>query len=258
MWRVKGCTVQIKDYRLPNMGGFTIANRLTAKLMVELREGDFATVQRLPSEVELAERYGVSRSVIRDVLANLEREGYVERGRGVGTMVNRQIVALHSRLDLKFEYNDLVRAAGATPGTDQVILYEKQADDDIAEKLEVDVGSSLLVCEKRVLASGVPVIYSIDHLPKALFSRKKWREYDWSSPVFELLETHCGIAVDTNITRLTAVCGPATLREKLAMKADEAMIFLEEVGYYKLSKPILHSYGYFTNFFEFTMLRKKF
>ena len=108
------------DYQLPNMGGVTIANRLTVKLMDELRSGEFAGVVRLPSEMELAEKYGVSRSVIRDVMSNLEREGYVERGRGVGTVVNRDIVKLNNRLDLKFEYNDLILGAGAQPGCDSV------------------------------------------------------------------------------------------------------------------------------------------
>lgn len=235
-----------------------MATRLTVQMIHELRTGIFKDATRLPSELELAEQFGVSRSVIRDMLSDLEREGYVERGRGVGTVVNRQIVQLKTRLDLKFEYNDLIVGTGANPSTGNVRLYLRAADDDLAERLEVDTGTPLVVCEKRVLAGGRPVIYSIDHLPEGLFAGKDWRLFDWATPVFDLLWEHCGITVDTNITRLSAVQGPGAVRNHLKCADGEALILLEEVGYYKLSRPILHSYGFYTNYFDFTLLRKKF
>ena len=247
-----------KEYRLPNMGGPTISTRLAKRLIYELGEGVFANAKRLPSEVEMAERFGVSRSVIRDVLAELEREGYVERGRGVGTIINREIVRLNNRLDLKFEYFDLIRAAGAQPSADHVKLYQLAADEGMAEKLSLDVGAPLIVCEKRILAGGVPVIYSVDHLPEMMFAYTDWRKLDWSVPVFDLLEEQSGIAVNTNITRIKAVQGPAPVRQMLQVCEDEALIMLDEIGYYKLSRPIIHSYGFYTNYFKFMMLRKKF
>lgn len=42
--------------------------------------------------------------------------------RGIGTVINREIVNLTSRLDLKFEYNELIRAAGYTPHSDSISL----------------------------------------------------------------------------------------------------------------------------------------
>jgi GntR family transcriptional regulator len=120
------------------------------------------------------------------------------------------------------------------------------------------VGAPLIVCEKRILASGTPVIYSVDYLPKALFGDVDWQALDWSVPVFDLLEEYCGILVDTNITRVAAVAGSPARREKLLPAGGEALILLDEVGYYKLSRPIIHSHGFYTNYFEFAMLRKKF
>ena len=80
--------VEERHYR----GGLTISRKLTERLLAALQQGEFADCDRLPSEVDLAVHFGVSRSVIRDVLSNLEREGFVERERGVGTTVIREIV----------------------------------------------------------------------------------------------------------------------------------------------------------------------
>lgn len=246
-----------QHYEMPHMGGNTISTKLFARLVHELREGEFSKVDRLPSELELAEHFGVSRSVIRDVLSNLEREGFVERGRGIGTIVHRSIVKLKNRLDLKYEYNQLIVAAGAQPGTDHVHLCEKSADANLARRLEIEEGETVIVCEKRLLANGAPVIYSIDHLPKRLFGKLDYRQISWDTPIFDILEEKLGIVVDTDIASIKAVNGSPEIREKLKLPQQEALMLIDEVGYYKLSRPILQTYGYYTNFFDFTMLRKK-
>lgn len=245
-------------YTMPHMGGETIANKLTARLMEELRKGEFSEAERLPSEVELAAKYKVSRSVIRDVLSNLERECLVERVRGLGTIIHRDVVEFSHRLDLKSEYYDLIQATGARPGVDQVKLYEKEADAQLAGRLGLKPGTPLIVCEKRILADGVPVIYSIDSLAKHLFTKVDWKMLDWSTPVFDLLEQYCGIVVDTDIAGIQAVMGEEKIRKAMELKPDQLLLMMDELGCYKLTRPIFHTHAYYTSFFDFTILRRKF
>jgi GntR family transcriptional regulator len=44
---------------------------------------------RLPSEEDLAERWGVSLAPVRQALVDLAAEGYLDRGRGRGTFVRQ-------------------------------------------------------------------------------------------------------------------------------------------------------------------------
>ncbi|MEG2372033.1 MAG: winged helix-turn-helix domain-containing protein, partial [Hydrogenoanaerobacterium sp.] len=74
----------IEQYDLPHFGGKLMSTQVSALLMKELKTGIFCKSEKLPSEVELAERLGVSRTVIRDALSDIEREGFVERVRGIG------------------------------------------------------------------------------------------------------------------------------------------------------------------------------
>ena len=64
-----------------------VAEQLQAHIVNELKPGDM-----LPPERELVQRFGVSRSSIRDAIRRLEAVGLLEPRQGVGTMV-RDVVA---------------------------------------------------------------------------------------------------------------------------------------------------------------------
>lgn len=50
--------------------------------------------------------------MVRDALSDLERDGYVERVRGIGTLVNRDVVRVENRMDQKLEFNRMIRSIG--------------------------------------------------------------------------------------------------------------------------------------------------
>lgn len=52
-----------------------------------LLSGDYGVGDRLPSEAELMDRFGVSRPTVARALRDLEKEGYLLRRRGLGTFV---------------------------------------------------------------------------------------------------------------------------------------------------------------------------
>jgi DNA-binding FadR family transcriptional regulator len=52
--------------------------------------GEFPENSKLPTEVELAGRFGVSRTVVREALARLRDDGVVMSRQGAGTFVQRQ------------------------------------------------------------------------------------------------------------------------------------------------------------------------
>ena len=100
------------------LGGAVISDRIVSALLEELRTGRYADADRLPAEVDLAAQLSVSRTVIRDALSEMERAGYIERVRGIGTVVNRTVLNLRSRLDQKLEYYPLIRSFGSYPHAD--------------------------------------------------------------------------------------------------------------------------------------------
>ncbi|MDR9834777.1 FadR/GntR family transcriptional regulator [Herbaspirillum huttiense] len=84
-------------------GKTTLADHVTSVLAQQIRSGEFAPDARLPSEMELTERFSVSRTVIREAISRLKSEGLVGSRRGSGTVVLPVTQATPFRLDLNMD-----------------------------------------------------------------------------------------------------------------------------------------------------------
>ena len=239
-----------------HLGGQIISDRVVAELLEELRTGRWAGADRLPAELDLAGELGVSRTVIRDALNTMERAGYVERVRGIGTVVNRAVLSLRSRLDQKLEYYPLIRSFGSYPHADGIQVHLMRAGSDLAASLGLEAGAEVICIRKRVLADSTPVIYSINYLPRSLLGGQDYTKLDLGGSIFEALEQCCGQQVSSTVAHIKASCGDAAIRTAMRLAPGEAMLLLDEVCYTRLCRPVLRALSYYTNFFDFSILRK--
>lgn len=66
----------------------TLADQVTAALKAHIASGEALPGSRLPTEPVLCERYGVSRTVVREAISRLKSAGLVEVRQGSGTVVS--------------------------------------------------------------------------------------------------------------------------------------------------------------------------
>ncbi len=71
----------------PRLGGGRLSDRVAGELQRRILRGKPKAGERLPTEAELCELFGVSRSVIRDALRTLGAQGLVRVGAGQGIFV---------------------------------------------------------------------------------------------------------------------------------------------------------------------------
>jgi GntR family transcriptional regulator len=120
---------------------------------------------RLPSETELSEAFGVSRVTVREALASLERKGLILRRQGLGTFVNARTVNIQTRLDESIEFTELIRSYGYEPEVSFLNCNQISASADIAARLKVDEGASVLAITKVFTASSTPLVYCTNMIP---------------------------------------------------------------------------------------------
>lgn len=240
----------------PRLGGALLSAHAAQRLLQEIAAGRWAAADRLPPEVELAAALGVSRTVVRDALSELERSGYIERVRGIGTVVNRGVAALDHRMDRKVEFTRRIAESGRTPHTDHLLVTRQAADADAAAALGMTPGQTVLVVTKRMLADDVPVLLCTDTLPLELFGGRRLDGVDFARPIFDILQQECGIQTTSTIAHLRAVPGAAAERRLLRLGPDKALLELQETCYSRLCRPVVRSRTLYTDYFDFALVRK--
>ena len=240
----------------PRLGGALLSAHAAQRLLQEIAAGRWTAADRLPPEVELAAALGVSRTVVRDALSELERGGYIERVCGIGTVVNRGVAALDHRMDRKVEFTRRIAESGRTPHTDHLLVTRQAADADAAAALGMTPGQTVLVVTKRMLADDVPVLLCTDTLPLELFGGRRLDGVDFARPIFDILQQECGIQTTSTIAHLRAVPGAAAERRLLRLGPDKALLELQETCYSRLCRPVVRSRTLYTDYFDFALVRK--
>jgi GntR family transcriptional regulator len=205
----------------------------------------------------LAEKLGISRTQLRDVLASLEREGFITRRHGVGTIINKHVLTAQARMDIEVEFLEMIRRCGYTPGEAFVRFEDSVADERIAGHLHIPVGTPVLKIIRLCTADGRPAIYCEDTLERSRVTAKL-TQAELALPFFQFLQHHCGIIPYLDLTDLRPVAANEKLAELLQVPVGAPLLHMDEVDYDIEGNPVFCSEEYFADgFFRHTVLRKK-
>ena len=78
-----------------------LSSQISKLILSEIQSGQLAIGDRLPSEAELAQKYGVSRTILREAIASLKNEDILEAKQGRG------IIVKNSRSRQAFRFSDV-------------------------------------------------------------------------------------------------------------------------------------------------------
>lgn len=116
----------------------------------------------LPSETQLADRFGVSRMTARHALEKLRESGRVERRRGVGSFVAAP--PLHRPEALLRSFTEELRNRGVSASS--IVLEAGLVIRPTEAALGLDPKSTLVFVDRIRCADGVPVARERVHLPE--------------------------------------------------------------------------------------------
>ena len=123
---------------------------------------------RLPTEAELAARFGVNRHTVRRSIEHLVRSGLVRVEQGRGSFVADDVIDYP--VTGRTRFNEWIRKQNREPRGQVLHVKELASNQAVAAGLEVVRGSPVVVLERLGLADGVPVslgshFFSIERLP---------------------------------------------------------------------------------------------
>ena len=234
----------------------TLTEIAEQELRQAIAKGTFRPGSQLPTEAELCQMLGVSRTVVREALRVLEEDGLIARRHGVGTFVRDHPIL--KNLNFNFGITEMIESAGLTSGTSHLAIRTEAADQEIADQLRVPAGTSLLTIERVRTADGRPVVYSLDTLPESLLQNAGFDpQLLLTQSIYSALQTTLGQVIEYGIARLLPVNAPDDVAEKLLLPPNALTLYIVQTDYSPDDKPLVYSREYhLPDAFDFIVWRR--
>src|SRR6185436_1150817 len=142
----------------------TLADQTVLAIQEAIKQGRFAAGSQLPSEMELLQMLGVSRTTLREALRILAEQRLIRKRRGLGTFVMER--AIVKDLSRNFGITEMISQAGFTPGMRDVHIKLDKASKMLVEKMAIPENSAMVVIERVRTANQIPVVWTRDIMPQ--------------------------------------------------------------------------------------------
>ncbi|SRR6056297_1582667 len=203
------------------MGRSPLWTAIRDRLADEIAHGHYAPGDRLPTEAQLSDRFGVNRHTVRRALAALAERGTVHARRGAGVFVRHRPTPYPIGQRVRFHQNLL--AAGRVPEKRILHLETRQADPREARALHLPDAAQVHVYEGLSLSDGAPMALFRSVFPAARFPRML-DDLRTSQSVTASFAAHGLTDYTRSFTEVTAKRAPATTAAHLQLAAGDPIL----------------------------------
>ncbi|WP_210651585.1 GntR family transcriptional regulator [Nocardioides sp. SYSU D00065] len=210
--------------------------QLKELLAAEIRHSALPAGSRLPGDRELCETYGLSRTVVRQALSELELEGLIERIKGRGTFVASPKTAEGLVQSLTGLYED-VAARGGHLRSVVHRLDLVPASDPISRDLDLAPGTPVIAIERLRLVDDKPWVYTITHLPYDLAPGLLNEDLSEQS-LYRLLEDEYQVRLARGRRSVEASTANLHLSEELGIPVGAPVLVLRSISVDERDRPV--------------------
>lgn len=201
------------------------------KILAGLANGDWQPGDQLPTEVELAQRFGVAISTVRAGIRDLTAAGILIRRQGKGTFVARHDVERQ-----QFRFSHVHDNSGQKLVTRRHItsIVREVADNRTREILQLGSGTStevhrisatLYVADKAVAVMSII-------LPANRFPTVDSKDLEQSSEnLYAVYQRRYGVTVVRMEERISAIASNAAIARKLGLRKGDPILSVERVAF---------------------------
>jgi len=154
--------------QLDRRPGRTLWSQIADVIAEDVDLGGVAPGERLPTEQQLAARFGVNRHTVRRALDSLEQRGLIRSEQGRGTFVEEDVVTM--ALSRRARFSEPAGDDPAARSQTLVRAYELPARRNAARALKLRTGTPLLCLETLGSIAGRPVVLGHHHFDAGRFA----------------------------------------------------------------------------------------
>lgn len=210
-------------------------------LYVQVREtlrGEYtllAPKTPIPTELELIERFNVSRITLRKAIDDLVVEGLLERRQGRGTFTS--IPKLTHDLNAITSWTEQLRALGYNPRTSHRVCREIPAPSRVAHALNLNPSEKVIMLRRTRLAGDEPLSLMTNYIPSRLVPNIS-KESEMAESLYELLEQRYGLVPDRAVDTVETRSATDEESEILGVEPWSPILVVTRVSFLKNGAPL--------------------
>lgn len=209
--------------------------QLKSIILKYINEGKLKPGDAIPTEIELAQLFDISRTTIRQAITELVMEGYLTRIKSKGTFVQKPPVRQEYIRSVRASH-ELIRQQNMVPRTKILELREVSADEEIAGELKIEQGSPVIKMMRLRFANEEPILYTENYLS---MRAKEILNVDMEKcGLFEFLDRNDETRITRSVRTLSAVAANEEDARLLNMQVGEPIQLSKSISYNQLNTPI--------------------
>lgn len=214
------------------------------EMLRELIEKDeYKNGKLLPTEIELASQFGISRNTLRQAINKLVFEKRLIRKKGYGTKVSRPTMVVGVKNWLSFSQE--MRLLGIDIRNYELHVSMVNVTPELAEFFNIELSKQPKTCLKMERIRGnkeYPFVYFISYFnPDIPFTG----EENFNMPLYELLEEKFNIVVKKSKEEISAGLPDAITAEKLNIKREDPILIRKRCVFDAEGTPVEYNIGYY-------------
>ena len=196
--------------------------------------------EMIESEAELCNKLNISRMTIRKALDILVNEGIIYKQKGKGTFIAKRPKYAEFRCGVGF--SEEARKRGMIPSTKNATLELIQADEKLAQKLDININDKLWKVDRVRCCDGIPVVFECEYF---IYQQcPDLSEQIITTSIFEHLAKK-GITFAYADQKMEAIKCPLAIARSLEIKKDHPVIKMSLTSYTKNGIPFNFGYEYY-------------
>lgn len=218
--------------------------QIRALITRSLESGEWGPGDLIPSEFELATRFGVSQGTVRKAIDEMAAENLLVRRQGKGTYV-----ASHNDPRSFFRFLRLAANEGELPPLKSIPLecVQAKADADVARNLALETGAPITVVRRLLKFGQEAAVFDEIYLPAEVFPDLTLDVLKSGAvSLYSLFETRYGVRMIRADERLRAVAADKLSAELLSVAEGSPLLLVERVTYTYANKPVEWRRGFYS------------
>jgi len=233
-------------------------SQLVKKQIIDyIKQQQLTTNDKLPSESQLSELLGVSRTTVREAYTQLIQEGIIYRIQGKGTFLKRNPIELQSGIEVFHGVTEIIRRFLHEPGTEYLDVKVEFPDEETQEKLRISEHEQIVTYYRKRYADDAFAVYSISRVPIKYFKGEIPKTFPEESMLC-YFEKYLGYTIESAVAEVTPVILDRETAHKLNISEKTLFILLKQLIFDSFGTPLIYSWDYFNSeIFKFTIVRRR-